>query len=45
MNPKLNEKIMESLAAVLPITAIVLIAGVISLPIDSAVGIGDEDDE
>ena len=34
MNPKLREKIMESLAAVLPITAIVLLISVFLVPIE-----------
>ena len=34
MNPKLREKTMESLAAVLPITAIVLLISVIFVPVE-----------
>ena len=34
MNPKLKEKTLESLSAVLPITGIVLVISVLLVPID-----------
>lgn len=36
MNPKLKEKLMESLTAVLPITLIVLALSVVLVPMDVA---------